>query len=179
MRHKHFVVVSESVGKGMLTGKNFNTSPNILFSSPAIVCPSGEQITNGGFETGDLSGWSYSDASVVTDSPHSGTYHLRFDNPAGWIEQNISNVPVSCVKKFSFWYKRSQSWATTILRIYITYTDNTFTEVVIGGAGSPVNYEEVDLLPELESGKVIKKLRIEQDPFGDWTADIDDISLEC
>jgi len=70
-----------------------------------------EIIKNGGFETGDLSNWTYDGRTSVTgDTFHSGSYsaHLKANSTLpdfAWIEQDFSSMNKSEMTSFGFWYK--------------------------------------------------------------------------
>lgn len=64
-------------------------------------------LLNGGFETGDLSGWTVADgAPVVTNSEaHTGSFSVAaFGGDA--IRQNFAPVATEDISEFSFWVKR-------------------------------------------------------------------------
>ena len=163
------------------------------FVEENLECPSGEQITNGGFETGDLTGWS-GDAEIVTSadgviSPHSGSYLARSAyNKTRYVEQTLGkNVPQSCLtgaSVFKFWFAggyRSCGLIGTIARAYIEYTDGSKTEVSHETIeNEDMIWIEIDLKSYVEVGKTINGIRIEiidnLTGYG-WRACIDDVSL--
>jgi flagellin len=65
-------------------------------------------LTNGGFETGDLSGWSYSGDpnwfGFDVDTPNSGKYYAYFGEPGamGLLSQSITTIP-NTYYNVSFW----------------------------------------------------------------------------
>jgi hypothetical protein len=151
-----------------------------ISSSP---CPTGEQITNGGFETGDFTGWTVVDApyspypprtAEVFDSssgitPYSGTYYAYFlhsyGNPPTSISQDlVTACPVSCFGASSVFElyvmgNYSVCGGGNVVNIIITYTDDSTTQVDYA-VTSDVNWEHVDLKPYLEVGKTVKSIKI-------------------
>ena len=104
-------------------------------------------ITNGGFETGDFSGWTVfgTDNDVVGDqpftSPHSGNFQALFGSGSNSITQNVTTTPGSSYV-ISFWLAAdvrqggspsvSVNWGgSTIFSDSLTspfgYTEYTFT----------------------------------------------------
>jgi hypothetical protein len=80
----------------------------LLFGSSAATAG---LVVNGGFETGNFSGWTISgagtlgvDYGITTVIPHSGTYAAWFGNPTGltFLSQVIPTVPGQ-VYEASFW----------------------------------------------------------------------------
>jgi len=71
------------------------------FKKPAIVCPAGEQIVNGGFETGDFTGWIYNSSEVTNAQKHSGNYScfLGISPTEGYIEQDLAEpIAIECIQ---------------------------------------------------------------------------------
>ena len=134
-------------------------------------CPSGECIINGGVETGDFTGWTYSAASISSMYPHSGTYCVTLDTWGAFIQQTDINVEVRCVKTFGFWIKVP---ADTYVRIYIEMTDGTLIDQFPAVSNG---YRYIDLKAYLTSypDKTIKRLKLESNGYIQLR--IDDITL--
>jgi hypothetical protein len=139
-----------------------------------LVCPSGEQIVNGGFETGDFTGWTKTGTfEVVTYLPYEGTYSARTArNESGSISQNLLNpVPVACLGVGSvfqlYWSGETQISppGASKIKIVIGYTDGTDTTINLdfpAGEEDPDKpwYCKVDLKPYLETGKTVKSITV-------------------
>lgn len=144
------------------------------FKKPAITCPEGEQITNGGFETGLLSPWQTNTPSVtqvVTYSPHSGSYCLRLGVGSD-VWQDLT-ILVDCIQSFRLWGKLVQEVEEPDLIIIVNYTDGDRTEVHLTGA---TDWVEVDILPHLTSGKTIESIWCYYQVINGY-AYVDDVSL--
>jgi len=109
--------------------------------------PYSERITNGGFETGDLTGWQYAQASATDQYSHSGTYSVFLYQ--GWIRQYFSSVPKSKIITFGFWQYGQSSSNRSILTIF--FSDNTQEQFDI--QHSVDVWEYVDCLPLVPDGK--------------------------
>lgn len=140
----------------------------------ALVCPEGEQIVNGGFETGDFTGWNYGDtnyAVVSSEYPRSGSYACELRG-SGWIKQDLANpVPEKCftgTSKFGFYAGNDIIYygsLTFFFRATIIYTDETTTIVDFEWYTTPdqqTAYQYVDLKPYVTPGKIIKSIKIER-----------------
>ena len=117
---------------GTGTSATRSTSYSLTVNSPS---GGSSPITNGGFESGTLSGWtSGGTTSVTTSGPHSGTYagQAGSSSPTSG-DSSLSQtftVP-SGVTTLSFWYlvtcpdTITYDWATATLRDQTTSTTTT------------------------------------------------------
>ena len=108
-----------------------------------------ERITNGGFETGDFTGWSNSGGTIVSTTVHDGTYSANIHKSGtggpytGYFSQSID---LTNVDKLTFWYyidTNSGQWslsyyfnAPTSGNIVVIASDDT-----PGTTGAWVEYE--------------------------------------
>jgi len=145
------------------------------FKAPPISCPSGEQIINGGFETGDLTGWEGGfNIGVNGIFAHSGNYYAWLDT-GNWAWQTLAEaILVECIASFTLWLKCPDPYNQPA-RITITYSDDTTTEIDVATSSS---WTEFNLLPYLVAGKSVKTLTIlckDEPPY--QTLSVDDVSL--
>jgi hypothetical protein len=158
------------LGKSTLAHKSGNLSPVLQAISPELICPSGEQIVNGGFETGDFTGWVCNDGVVTTDNPHSGTYCAQV-YPSGprQLNQTLSSpILVGCISSFNFWRRNSQS-----AYVRVVYSDGTNTGWITLPDVTP--WTDFDLMPYLTSGKYVSEINFLNGYVGSLY--IDDVSL--
>jgi len=167
------------------------TTESWTYYDPPIAeaCPTGEQIINGDFELGALTGWgTVGDVSVTGGEAHGGSYKCQADqSDTVEINQDLNDIPVSCFDEesvFKFFFKGSYDGCSdrgTQLTVEIFYTDETETtyekETTSEENGEWV---EIDLKSLLEAGKEINRLEIK------WNANsvstygqVDDVSLVC
>jgi len=157
------------------------------FLPPVITCPSGEQLGNGGFETGAWAPWTIIQGGprIVTGVPHTGIYSCYFYNNI-WdeIAQTLATpLPVVCVDKFEMWAYLLAVLGTHLCSVIVTiyYTDGTTTEHDFAAflLANPDVYILCDIKPYLTTGKTISSFRIKFSYNGGardalW---VDDVSL--
>jgi hypothetical protein len=94
-----------------------------------LACGSGNAslVANGGFETGDFTGWTVSGGAVdcgntavpgISTTAHSGAYAACFGNPAAltFISQTLATAPGQ-VYNASFWYQDNNYGQTPVNEI--------------------------------------------------------------
>ena len=69
----------------------------LLFTAAAAVLlahpVSANLITNGGFETGDFTGWAHVGGNVDGTNPYSGNFAAIFFPPGGDLQQSVATTP--------------------------------------------------------------------------------------
>ncbi|MBU1066967.1 hypothetical protein KKE60_04235, partial [Patescibacteria group bacterium] len=125
--------------------------PAIDDISLITISPEEEQMTNGGFETGDFTGYTYAEDTVQDTFVHTGTYAARLTTAAGnYLRQTFAtSIPVANVKSLTFW---AIVWLqyTTFANVIIGYTDGT-TQTIPVGEAAVGGWEQWDLTEYLEA----------------------------
>src|SRR5713101_2907441 len=132
-------------GVGILTiGAGFGVAPgqytvtvtgiagSITHSTTVVVTVTRKGLVNGGFETGDLTGWSATGPVMVINYPHSGIYGAEVGSPGSptptvgdSVLTQTFDVPASA-SKLAFWYwdfcndKVKNDWFTVTLQDGVT-----------------------------------------------------------
>lgn len=146
------------------------------------LCPTGDQITNGGFETGDLTGWTSNNADTSSGHHHSGSYsaYILWDDclgTSGYLTQSFSPViPVYCITELSLYAKNTcgtnPSYAVNILA---TYSDATTDNIQKTGTNSST-WTKLNFTAGLTSTKLLSSIKIS---VTDCTHYVDDITLNA
>jgi len=150
-----------------------------------MSCPIGEQITNGGFETGDFTGWTtvYGNTVIITTDVHSGVYACQINSQAlylGTIRQLLPNIDARCITSAGLYAKNFSASQTGHAGFY-TDVGATWYEISI-----PANtnvWTFFDLMPAINQIKAllgvllefeVSKHVVSADPIR-----VDDVSLIC
>jgi hypothetical protein len=139
-----------------------------------------EGVVNGGFETGDLTGWSVSSegagsVTVVTTNPHSGQYCACITG-LNSITQTFEGIRTSSIQSITVWERGDISANLQILEL--GYSDGVWDEIY---GTIPTSWTLFNVTSNLETDKVLVGIF-----FGSWTTGnqtilenkyIDDVSI--
>jgi hypothetical protein len=136
-----------------------------------------EQIVNGGFESGDLSGWTIEngEVEVIDFWSHSGNYSACLPGSLSYsgISQNFSGV--TAVSKLELWAMCYNSLSQHIY-VNVTYSDDSVQKIDCGVVNQPGGeFKEFDITTQLTVGKTIVKIVVWQQSGYDMY--VDDVSL--
>jgi hypothetical protein len=134
-------------------------------------CPEAEQVVNGEFETGDFTGWTTTLAPIIKTiygglGPYHGTYFVYFDPGCAVAQDFATPIPVSCFDPEGtnldlawFGYYHSCSMEGTTIKVRLTYTDDTYTDVE-SAETTIMDWALLDLKPFLVAGKTLKSIKV-------------------
>jgi streptogramin lyase len=160
------------VTKNGITDRPGNALGTGTFTSAFTVVP--QLVQNGGFETGDFTGWTRSGnlsyTSISTFAPHSGKYHLD-EGPIGslgYIGQTLTTV-VGQAYQVSLWYRRDGGTPSDL------EVEWGAGNVVIRETNSPAHdYMQLSAIVMATSTSTLLRIGFRNDPGFDQ---IDDISV--
>lgn len=137
-----------------------------------VYCPTGEYVTNGGFETGDFTGWT-NNGTAISGVSHSGSYSAVFSVGDSISQTLITPIPSECAS-VTLWIKVLGCFYVT-MKLTLTYTDSTTT--IIEDGVPTTDWSQSDFSSYLENGKILSAIKIECTAISSATPYIDDISV--
>lgn len=150
----------------------------IITFNDSDINPVPNQLSNGGFEDGNLTGYTTDgsgnfyahDTSEDIIDPYEGVYACKIVGN-GYIERSL-NYRVAQLSTFGIWkcgrYNFSPSSGTTT-KFTITYSDASTTEITHETASDENQvWVYIDLLAECTAGKTITNLKIEDTGWAYW-----------
>lgn len=129
-----FLTISAGFGvaPGTYTVTVTGVEGSMVHSTAINVTVTTKGVVNGGFETGDLTGWSSAGVDAVVNSPHTGVYSAQVGNPGSAtpfsgdsVLMQTFDVPASG-GKLVFWYRNfctdkvKNDWFTATLQDGVT-----------------------------------------------------------
>lgn len=153
-------------------GYSVNVSSNPEINAPFYV--GYKTIINGGFETGDFTGWYNSTSTEVTSSEsHSGTYSAQLTSTSLIYQIDQYFIPCSNITSCGFWVKHNQT-ETESIALTIQYTDETDDTPNFNVTSG--SWQEIDVLPFINLTKTLEQI-IWYNNYENVTFYIDDVSL--
>src|SRR5882672_1112782 len=137
------VSAAYGVAPGTYTVTVTGVEGSITHSTNVIVTVTLKGIVNGGFETGDLTGWTQTGVAAAIPFPHSGTYGGQVGSSSASATSTLSQtftVPAAG-GKLSFWYrmfcsdKVKNDWFTVTLHDGVTGATSTLQSPVCSKTG--------------------------------------------
>jgi len=138
-----------------------------------------EFIVNGGFETGDDTGWTGRYYEVTSDFAHSGLYSLQIFSSDGGVWQDLTEpISSACIKNFGFWHRKISDYGVSLIYAVVNYDSSE--PIFCDAVESTVDWQYYDIMPYIPANTQIESIMI-------WTARVwgegwegvcvDDVSL--
>jgi len=134
---------------------------------------SGEQIVNGGFETGDDTGWHNIGGHVQNTEHHSGSWAINMYTTNDQISQTDDfspAIPEDALTSLGFWYKGTNGKE---FHSFLYYTDVYYTRVITICTDTSWHY--LNLLPSFRTGGHLRNILISV--IGSSTFWVDDVTV--
>lgn len=135
-----------------------------------------EQTVNGGFETGDLTGYEIDgDPEIITSNKHGGVYACRFSEYEH-LWQDFPNIATNDITSSGCWlyYTQTSGPNPVSFNIYLVYNSGYTTVEVTLYSGV---WTYVNLKSSMEADKLLAVIEF-FDGFGDYQIDLDDFSVK-
>jgi hypothetical protein len=116
----------------------------------------GNVVTNAGFETGDMTGWTTSAFTATNNDKHTGVWSaIDFGNFS--LEQSFAPVAVTDVTEFSVWVKQP-NLTNFFFAFEALYSDSSIGSF-LGSTGSGATWTKFDFTSQLDSSKSLSGVR--------------------
>lgn len=132
----------------------------VLILALGFVCRANAQIVNGGFESGDLSGWYQGNIycslgplctpwSATNAEAHTGTYSAVDEGNIELRQDFIAPIFGGNITSFTYWLMQD---VPSISAFYFYYTDATYSESVAYGTS---DWQLVDVTSLIDPSKTV------------------------
>ncbi len=147
----------------------------------SAVVAHGQIVTNGGFETGDLTGWSLDIANntTVVAQPfyvHSGSFGLAWGNPSNpaHLSQNL-NLTVGQIYELTFWVDYNGSIPSELTASVGGST--LYDQQNASGSNNMIHWQQVNEFFTASAGSEALAFGLRQD--GNAYSGLDDVSVQA
>lgn len=113
-------------------------------------------LSNAGFESGDLSGWSSNGSTISSSVVHTGHYASAAEG-GDYVRQDFSPVAVSGISELSLWAKRAGGLFDSVT---LYYSDNTSQGFLINLVSQGNDWTYVNITGNLDTAKQLTGFRI-------------------
>ena len=133
-----------------------------------------EQVTNGGLETGDFTGWTQFQANVTNSFAHTGTYSAFMYE--SWARQTFATpIAKSAITSAKFWAMNYNAYSPHDHHYKIGYSDETEDNITFTTTSPSNEFEEFDILSYIADGKSVSYIEFRGDTGQPYC--LDDVSI--